>query len=180
MYKKGESMLTVYLGKDYLFMDNKISEVSDYFDSWYEDARFTDDMCKRIVKEIDDVEYLGRGNAFISEEYGVFSSRELSSGSKALMLLWNRPDLLISGDRMGDNYVPLLFEIAKQKDIKITLCHAMEFIEPFEFFCEPVHRMVTSEDDFYELWKQFRPELNHAYDFETKTWVDMAEEYRRG
>ena len=40
--------------------------------------------------------------------------------------------------------------------------------------------MVTSEDDFYELWKQFRPELNHAYDFETKTWVDMTEEYRRG
>ena len=61
MYKKGEFMLTVYLGKDYLFIDNKISEVSDYFDSWYEDAWFADGMCKRIVKEIDDAEYLGRG-----------------------------------------------------------------------------------------------------------------------
>ncbi len=173
-------MLTVLLGKDYLFMDNKISDVSEYFDSWYETSWFEDAMGKRIVKEIDEVEYFGKGDVFISETYGALSSRELSSGSKALLLLWNRSDLLISGDRMGDNCVPILMDIAEKKDITITLCHAMKFPEPFKFFCEPVHRMVNNYHDFYELWKKYRPEQYHAYDYRTKTWVDMTEELRGG
>lgn len=173
-------MLTVLLGRDYLFMDNKISDVSEYFDSWYENSWFIDEMGKRIVREIDEVEYLGKGNVFLSETYGALTSRELSSGSKALFLLWNKPELLVSGDRMGDNCVPILMDIAKQKDITITLCHMMHFPEPFEFFCEPVHKIINDEDEYYNLWVELRPKQYHAYDMQNKVWVDMTKELRQG
>ena len=37
-------MLTVYLGKDYLFMNGKVNNVSAYFDEVYEPSWFTSEF----------------------------------------------------------------------------------------------------------------------------------------
>lgn len=166
-------MLTVYLGKDYLFMDNKVSYVSERFDGIYENSWFTSDFAKRVTEEIDNVTYFGKGDVFISEEYGALSARDLSSGVKALLLLANCPGMIVSGDRMGDNCVHFLLELATTRDIAITLCHIMLFKEPFEFYCIPQNRVINKFGDYLDAWSEVRPGQFEAYDTETKSWIDM-------
>lgn len=167
------SMLKVLLGKDYLFMDNKVSYVSDHFDDVYENSWFESDFAKRVVQDIDEVTYFGSGDVFLSEYYGAISARDLSSGTKALLLLANCPGIIVSGDRMGDNCVPFLMELAATMDITITLCHLMKFEEPFELYCVPQNRVITSRMDFLLAWEEVRPGQWEAYDTETKKWVNM-------
>ena len=168
-------MLKVYLGKDYLFMDNKVSYVSDHFDAVYENTWFASEFVQRVVKEIDEVTYFGSGDVFISEEYGAMSARDLSSGAKALILLANCPGLIVSGDRMGDNCVPFLMELAKEKDISITLCHIMHFDleESFEFYCIPQNKVIRDFGEFLDAWEEVRPGQWEAYSVEKKQWIDM-------
>lgn len=111
---------------------------------------------QRVVKEIDEVSYFGSGDVFISEEYGAISARDLSSGAKALILLANCPGLIVSGDRMGDNCIPFLMELAKKKDISITLCHIMHFDweESFEFYCIPQNKMIHDFGEFLDAWQE--------------------------
>lgn len=153
-------MLTIYLGKDYLFMNGKVNNVSAYFDEVYEPSWFTSEFSKKIVNQIDNVTYFGSGDVFISEKYGAMSATELSSGSKALLILLNEDDTLVSGDRMGDNCVPLLLELAKMKDIKITLCHLMEFPDDFEFYCIPYNKIINTKEDYVKAWLEVMPQID--------------------
>ena len=150
-------MLTVYLGKDYLYVNGKISNVSAYFDEMYEPEWFSSDFAKRVANSIDNVEYFGSGDVFISDKYGAMPAKELSSGTKALLILANEENVLVSGDRMGDNCVPFLLELAEKKDIKITLCHLMQFPEQFEFYCIPQNKVITTSEDFLRAWLEVRP-----------------------
>ena len=84
-------------------------------------------------------------------------AKELSSGTKALLILANEENVLVSGDRMGDNCVPFLLELAEKKDIKITLCHLMQFPEQFEFYCIPQNKVITTSEDFLRAWLEVRP-----------------------
>lgn len=52
------------------------------------------------------------------------SPESLSSGSKALIILFEE-DYIVNGDRLGDNCIGLLLEIAKRKDITITTSHIL-------------------------------------------------------
>ena len=103
------------------------------------------------------------------------SARDLSSGAKALILLANCPGLIVSGDRMGDNCVPFLMELAKEKDISITLCHIMHFDleESFEFYCIPQNKVIRDFGEFLDAWEEVRPGQWEAYSVEKKQWVDM-------
>lgn len=149
-------MLTVYLGRDYVFMKNKVSDVSGYFDNSYDKEWFNSDFAEKVVEVIDGVKHLS-GDVFINERFGAITARELSSGAKALILLNNMPELLISGDRMGNNCVPFLVELASIKDIKITLCHVMQFPKGFEFYCIPFNKKIQSEDEYLSAWEEVRP-----------------------
>ena len=113
-------------------MDGKISNVSDYFDAVYDSSWLSSDYAKRIIKEIDKSEYID-GEYIQSPVLGGMSPRDLSSGCKALLILLNEPDKIVSGDRMGDNCYPLLLEMSKTSDYTITLSHwpNLKVCEPF-------------------------------------------------
>lgn len=119
-------MLNIWLGTNFLFMENKISYVSNYFDAMYEESWFKSDMAKHIIRTIDKSEYID-GDYIRSPEFGGIPPRDLSTGCKALLILLNEPESIVSGDRMGDNCYPVLFEMAKDHDYTITLCHMMDF-----------------------------------------------------
>ena len=126
-------MLNLYLGPAFIFMENKISKVSDYFDAVYKPSWFESAEAREIIKKIDDSEYY-RDEVIISPVFGAIPPRMLSSGCKALLLLLNRPELIVSGDRMGDNCYPVLLEMARKRDYTITLCHWVRGLEA----CEPL------------------------------------------
>ena len=68
----------------------------------------------------------------------------LSTGCKTLLLLLNKPELIVSGDRMGDNCFPWLLRIAREQDITITLSHSVELTEPFEMYSIESDRVIKT------------------------------------
>ncbi len=144
-------MLRTYLGSGYLFMEGKISYVTDYFDAVYGPEWFDSDWVKRIVREIDKSEYID-GEYIQSPVLGGISPRDLSSGCKALLILLNEPDKIVSGDRMGDNCYPLLFEMGKEMDLTIALSHWPELgnIEPFDIINARTGKHMHTELEFMD------------------------------
>lgn len=137
------------MGSNYLFMDNKISYVSDYFDAVYDSSWFQSDMARKIIETIDRSKYVD-GEYIQSPTLGGISPRDLSTGCKALLILLNEPDKIVSGDRMGDNCYPTLFEMSKDKDYTITLCHFIDFsnIEPFDIRNARTGNIVHTAKEF--------------------------------
>lgn len=128
-------MLSIIFGEQGLDWPNRISQPSTYFDEYYETSWLSTDFAKRVIKEIDNSEYVS-GHCIESPILGMIPPKMLSSGCKTLILLENM-DVIVSGERIGDNCFPILLELCKTKDRVITLCHTVLFNEPFEVkdFC---------------------------------------------
>lgn len=120
-------MLNVLLGTD----KDSVKYVSQYFDAVYENSWFNNRLAKDIIKGIDNSEHIKDGY-IESPVYGAISPRDLSSGCKGVLLLLNKPELMVCGERFGDNCFRWLFEIAKDRDIKITLSHYLRIDYDFE------------------------------------------------
>ena len=126
-------MLSIFLGTKHCSDSNVISNTSGYFDAMYESTWFKSTMAENILKTIDGAKYIS--GEYIESRYGTgMSPVDLSTGCKTLLLLLNMPDIIVSGDRMGDNCYPVLLAMAKESDYYITLGHWVNFKpwEPFE------------------------------------------------
>lgn len=133
---------------------NYITRVSPYFDNMYEDEWFDDDFTKETVKEIDKSEVIDCRSIY-NEYGGSLPVTELSTGTKALMLL-KFTDNKVSGDRLGDNCITRLLEIAKTKDIYISLDHIMSFPEYFEATIENSQTIIHSFNEFIDEYLRSR------------------------
>ena len=111
-------------------LSNRISNVSAHFDFNYEPEWFSDPLVKRIIGEIDNTKVIDGINLYNEVLLGI-SPVSLSSGSKALILLL-KEDYIIDGDRLGDNCMGLLIDIAKKKDITITTSHILPLPKQLE------------------------------------------------
>lgn len=138
-------MLRIIFGSQGLDWPNRVAYVSDYFDAQYDSSWFQSRMAKRIIKEIDDSEYIS-GEYIQSPILGGMSPRDLSTGCKALLILLNEPDTIVSGDRMGDNCYPILLEISKSCDVTITLSHYVDLqkYEPLDIFNVVTGKHITT------------------------------------
>ena len=123
--------------------------VSDYFDDVYEPDWFSDLFVRRIIKEIDDSEVVGQGKSvnIYNEILGNIPPQYLSSGCKALILL-HKEDIKINGDRLGDNCIGLLLEIADKKDIVISLSHIPPFPDKFNAIIVNNGKKIVSNKEF--------------------------------
>ncbi|MBO5320627.1 MAG: DUF4869 domain-containing protein [Ruminococcus sp.] len=104
-------------------LPDRISNVSAHFDFNYEPEWFSDPLVRRIIGEIDKTKVIHGINLYNETLLGL-SPASLSSGSKTLILLL-KEDYIINGDRLGDNCMELLLDIAEQKDITITTSHIL-------------------------------------------------------
>lgn len=109
-------------------LPNRISNVRGYFDTSYEPEWFDDEFVRKIIQDIDKTTVVSGINLYNDVLLGI-SPESLSSGSKALIILW-KEDYIVNGDRLGDNCIGLLLEIAKRKDITITTSHILPFPTP--------------------------------------------------
>lgn len=146
-------MLKIYFGSDSIFMYGKISYVSEYFDGMYEQSWLSSNWGRQIIKEIDNSDYID-GEYIKSPVLGGISPRDLSSGCKALLILLNEDDVIVSGDRMGDNCFPLLLELAKERDLIITLAHwvTMKDFEPFEILDMRTDKILRTALEFADAY----------------------------
>ena len=144
-------MLRIIFGEDGLHMENKISYVSEYFDAQYEQSWLPSASARNIIQTVDRSEYVS-GEYIESPVLGGISPRDLSTGCKALLILLNEPDVIVSGDRMGDNCYPLLFEMASERDLTITLCHHIDFRKfvPFEVLDVKQNKVISDPIEIYK------------------------------
>lgn len=146
-------MLKVYLGENYIFKKGVISNVSDYFDGVYEEYWFKTDRAREILMSIDNAEHI-EGEYVRSIDGSAITPQLLSTGCKALLLLLNMPDVIISGDRMGDNCYKILLDMANTKDYTVTIGHYIDFSKfgKFEMFDIPTKKLITSQLEFIRCY----------------------------
>lgn len=130
-------------------IENEITNPGGYFDATYEQSWFQSDLARKIIKGIDDTEYIS-GEYFESPVFGGIPPRDLSTGCKATLLLLNEDGIVVRGERFGDNCAIWLLKIADIKDITISLNHVLKFPENVEF---KVHfnntgKIVTNYKDY--------------------------------
>lgn len=130
--------------------------VSDYFDDVFESEWFSDKMVQRIIKVIDDSKVVGTGDSvnIYNETLGNIPPQYLSSGCKGLILLY-KDNIKISGDRLGDNCIPLLLEISSKKDIWISLSHIPDFPKNFEAIIVNNFTKINSRSEFVTMKVRF-------------------------
>lgn len=117
-------MLNIYYGT----MPEAIYNTSVYFDNVYLDNWLEDEFARRIIKAIDKAEILSPG-AVRSKALGVIPVTKLSGGTKTLLLIYNKPEMVFNASTCGDNCAKWILQIAAKvnTDIIINLHHIMDF-----------------------------------------------------
>lgn len=116
-------MLKVILGG----CDNEIYNPPLYFKNQYEDEWITHELSRKMILDIDKSEVIGP-HLIESPVLGPISPKELSGGVKTLMLLaFDTSGKIFNATACGDNCAKWILEIAKEKDLTISLHHSMKF-----------------------------------------------------
>ena len=115
-------MLSIFFGD----MPEAIYNTEVYFKNTYQDQWLCDDFAKRVIKGVDKSEVLDT-HLIKSPVLGLIPPVMLSGGTKTLLLIKNKPDMVFNASTCGDNCAKYILEIAKLKDITINLRHIMRF-----------------------------------------------------
>ena len=125
-------------------MEDAIYNTDMFFNNTYENQWLTDPFAVRVIKAIDQSEVLGP-NAIQSPVLGIISPEKLAGGTKTILLMMNRPDLVFNASTCGDNCAPFILELAENRDLTINLRHLMNFgKKPFKAFILNDQVMVHS------------------------------------
>lgn len=118
------------------------------FPEFFEMSWLSDPVCLDIIKGVDNAEW--NGASMVSTVDGtLFEINGLSTGTKALLLLYKLDDVHMSSVKFGDNCSPYLLEIAKLKDISIYIEHNLHFPEDqFRAYSVLKGREYTSYEEY--------------------------------
>lgn len=143
-FSKEGSMLRIHFGP----LEGQIKRPDTYLDNTFDPEWFQDPFVKEICKGIDGTI---AHSAYQMENpiFGPINVRMLSTGCKNTILAYET-DRIIPATHMGDNCAPFVWEIAKRKDLTITLEYVMDFskCEGFSAFIMNSNKMVNSYEDY--------------------------------
>ncbi len=121
--------------------------VSDTFNLEWEEAWLDDSLVQEMILDVDKSE-VKSPNCIVSPVLGQIAPTMISGGVKALILML-KTDYEIWATACGDNCAKWILEIAKRKDITISLTHFMKFpIDEFDIFDVRHNRQYHSFMDF--------------------------------
>lgn len=131
--KWGIIMLNFIIGRENIDLNQVDMDSRVYFKEFKKPEWFTDPFAVRVIKEIDKAEVIFEEALKNRFGHGM-STMELSTGTKTLLLLRNRPGHIYYGSLLGDNCVPFLMELVNGHpgDITLLLEHYMEIPEEYE------------------------------------------------
>ena len=125
-------MLNIIFGRDNCPDQNYVLDTRVYFKRNKEPWWFEDEFVKRFLKVVDGSEVLFEEALKDWRGHGI-STEMMSTGCKTLCdIYYDTDEKWFYGSAMGDNCIPFLIEIAKQKNVNIFLEHYMDF--PEEYF----------------------------------------------
>ena len=111
-------------------LPNEIYNTEMFYENQYDRNWVMDEFAKEIIKDIDSSEVVAP-DLIKNDVFGSFPSTELSAGVKTLLLIKNMPNKIFNISNCGDNCAKYLLQLAENKDIKVTLHHAMDFGNDF-------------------------------------------------
>lgn len=120
--EKGAVMLSIFFGD----MPEAIYNPAIYFKNTYTDEWITDELSKRMIKDVDKSKVIGP-RIIDSPVLGVITPRELSGGVKTLIAIYKVPEKIFNASACGDNCAKWILKIGEIQDITINLRHLMEF-----------------------------------------------------
>lgn len=115
-------MLSIFFGD----MPEAIYNPAVYFKNTYTDEWITDELSKRMIKDVDKSEVIGP-RIIDSPVLGGITPRELSGGVKTLIAIYKVPEKIFNASACGDNCAKWILKIGEMQDITINLRHLMEF-----------------------------------------------------
>ena len=153
-------MLKIYFGSH----PNEIYNTDVYYQNQYEKEWLTDEYVKRMIADIDDSQVIS-ADVIQNNIFGSFPSTELSTGVKTLILIYELPKLMFNISNCGDNCAKYLLEMAKERDIKVCLHHAMNFGSNFavQVINDRRRKVISDKVEFLMLAHQYlRGEQNEG------------------
>ncbi|MCD7751991.1 MAG: DUF4869 domain-containing protein [Lachnospiraceae bacterium] len=144
-------MLYIYYGEK----EDVINRSDVYFNSTYQDEWLEDDLVKSMIKDVDRSEVIGP-HLIESPVLGPIGPRNLSGGTKTLILMYKDREHIFNATNCGDNCAKWILEISRRQDLTICLQHNMNF-GTGEFEAEfinnhrKVHNMVELLDTVFDL-----------------------------
>ncbi len=119
-------MLKIHFGSH----QDEIYNTDVYYQNQYDKEWIMSPFAQKIIADIDDSKVIAP-DLIQNDIFGSFSSTELSTGVKTLLLMYNKPKLILNISNCGDNCAKYILEIAKDRDIKVCLHHFMDFGNDF-------------------------------------------------
>lgn len=140
-------MLSIFFGD----MPEAIYNPVIYFKNTYTDEWITDELSRKMIKDVDRSEVLGP-RVIDSPVLGGITPRELSGGVKTLIAIYKVPEKIFNASACGDNCAKWILKIGEMQDITINLRHLMEFgDEPFEAKILNTGQIVHSMDELLPI-----------------------------
>ena len=133
-------------------LPDEIYNTEMFYENQYDRNWVMDDFAKEIIKDIDSSEVIGP-DLIKNDIFGSFSSTDLSAGVKTLLLIKNMPNKVFNISNCGDNCAKYLLKLAQDRDIKVTLHHAMDFGKNFsvKVINEGKRKEITDATEFLML-----------------------------
>lgn len=140
-------MLSIFFGD----MPEAIFNPAVYFKNTYTDEWITDELSKRMIKDVDKSEVIGP-RIIDSPVLGGITPRELSGGVKTLIAIYKVPEKIFNASACGDNCAKWILKISEMQDITINLRHLMDFgDETFEAKILNTGQMVYCMDELLPI-----------------------------
>ena len=140
-------MLSIFFGD----MPEAIYNPVIYFKNTYTDEWITDELSKKMLKDVDRSKVIGP-RIIDSPVLGGITPRELSGGVKTLIAIYKVPGKIFNASACGDNCAKWILKIGEMQDITINLRHLMEFgDEAFEVKILNTGQIVHNMDELLPI-----------------------------
>lgn len=107
---------------------NYVFSPDTYFKYNYEEEWFEDELVKKMVLDVDSSSVIS-AHAIDSPVLGVIVPERLSGGVKALIIMYQEPDLIVNASSCGNNCAKWILEIGKMQDIFLKEFQEVEIFE---------------------------------------------------
>ena len=119
-------MLNIIFGRENYKGDKFVINSHRFFLAAHKHEWFQDPLIVRAIREVDRSEVV-IGEALINRFGQGYSVETLSGGTQCLCCIKFFPDRCFNLSQMGDNVLPFVYEIARERDVTCVLEHPAKF-----------------------------------------------------
>lgn len=142
-------MLNVIIGRP----EGEIYETARYFDALFEEEWMDHPIVKEIIKDVDESEMIS-SRLIQNDDWGAFSPKDLSGGTKTLILMLNFPDKIFNGSQCGDNCTKWLLKVGDMVSPAIAVHHRHKFPKDMEFNIKILNddSIVHNDEEYFDKY----------------------------